>query len=99
MHKVIFRKAIYFTELGDRENMASLRVELTLPFAPYPGLKVEFGEEFGEAVVESVIWFNNESYFYCETPAEINKMQDLSFWLESGWLLQGAKAHGVRLRT
>jgi hypothetical protein len=100
MHKVVFRKAIYFTEIGDYDNLASLRVEMNLPFVPYPGLKVTFGDGIGgEAVIESVTWFNDESYFYCETPAEVDRKQDLSFWLEAGWTLQGGKAQGVRLRT
>ena len=99
MYRVEFRKTIFFTELGDYENRAGLRVELTLPFAPYPGLRVTFGGLCGDAIVESVTWVNDDSYFSCETPAEIRKSGDLLLWIDSGWAVQSTKVQGVLQRT
>lgn len=97
MYRVVFRKAVFFTQIGDYENLASLRVELTLPFCPHAGLKVVFGNGLGgDALIESTVWFQDEAYFYCETPAEVQEDQDLSFWLDSGWRLHGCKKQGVR---
>ena len=100
MYRVEFRKTIFFTELGDYENRAGLRVELTLPFAPYPGLRVIFGNGLvGEAIVESVTWINDDSYFSCETLPEIEKSGKLLLWIDSGWAVQSTKVQVVLQRT
>jgi hypothetical protein len=97
MFKVTLQKSIYFTHADDYDNRAVLHVNLELPFAPYPGLKITFGTGlFGDAIIDSVSWLKNESYFYCETLPVVDPEPDLSFWLESGWELRGTFVHGKR---
>ena len=90
MFKVALRKAIYFTEIGDYENRESLVAEVQLPFAPYPGLRVFLNSSgLGEAVIESVTWFNDGQYFECASVPDLSQDRDLSFWLEDGgWVRQ-----------
>ena len=76
----------------DKSKCTSGHRTITLPFAPYKGLKIT-EKQTVEYTLDSVVWSINEEYFYCNATDQESKADDGTF-IDMGFLVDEAKSCG-----